>query len=127
MKKPMPILSGLFAVVIVLVIAGVLLLSNSSNEDKSESDSNNDQPGVAKYTLEDIAKHDSKEDCWMAIDDSVYDVTDYIDSHPGGEEILDGCGIDSTSIFMRRPSDGRSHSITAQVTLERYLIGELEN
>jgi hypothetical protein len=41
------------------------------------------------YTLADVAKHNSATDCWMVINDKVYDVTSFIDEHPGGDVILE--------------------------------------
>lgn len=46
-------------------------------------------PKETFYTLEEVAKHDNEDDCWMVINGKVYDVTDYIDDHPGGDVILD--------------------------------------
>ncbi len=41
---------------------------------------------VAMYTLEDVAVHNTKDDCWQVIDGIVCDFTAYIasDAHPGG-------------------------------------------
>ena len=50
--------------------------------------------------LADLAAHDSTADCWVAIDGGVYDLTSYIDQHPGGaQRILDLCGADGTAAF----------------------------
>ena len=39
---------------------------------------------------------------WTVIDGVVYDITNYIDMHPGGKKkILRGVGIDSTDIFHK--------------------------
>ena len=46
-------------------------------------------PSETYFTLEEVAKHDNEDDCWMVINGKVYDVTDYIDDHPGGDVILD--------------------------------------
>lgn len=35
----------------------------------------------------------------MAIRGKVYDVTEYLHYHPGGEIIMEGIGIDCTEIF----------------------------
>jgi len=57
----------------------------------------------------------------------VYDVTDYIASHPGGESIVEGCGIDGTFIYDNRPmGSGSPHSDNARALREQYKIGELE-
>jgi cytochrome b involved in lipid metabolism len=47
-----------------------------------------------------LAAHDTQADCWVAIDGGVYDLTSYIDQHPGGaQRILNLCGTDGTSAF----------------------------
>jgi uncharacterized membrane protein len=47
-----------------------------------------------------LAAHDTPADCWVAIDAGVYDLTSYIDQHPGGaQRILELCGKDGTSAF----------------------------
>jgi cytochrome b involved in lipid metabolism len=56
--------------------------------------------GVEGITLVEIAKHSTKEDCWTAIDNTVYDLTPYIQKHPGGAGALANlCGIDGTAAF----------------------------
>lgn len=53
-----------------------------------------------KISLEEIAKHCTETDCWMAIRDCVYDVTEYIPYHPGGiPELMRGAGKDATALF----------------------------
>jgi hypothetical protein len=44
--------------------------------------------GLTVYTLEDLAKHASKKDCWMAVNGKVYDVTGFLEDHPGGPDIM---------------------------------------
>ena len=39
-------------------------------------------------TLEEMSKHTAKNDIWMAHDGTVYDVTKFLDEHPGGPEIM---------------------------------------
>lgn len=31
-----------------------------------------------------IAAHNSPEDCWIVVDNQVWDVTEFLDEHPGG-------------------------------------------
>jgi L-lactate dehydrogenase (cytochrome) len=35
-----------------------------------------------------VARHNSRDSCWIIVKGNVYDVTDYLDSHPGGNRIL---------------------------------------
>jgi predicted heme/steroid binding protein len=36
-----------------------------------------------EYTLADVAQHKKVTDCWIAVDGNVYDVTTFVDEHPG--------------------------------------------
>jgi L-lactate dehydrogenase (cytochrome) len=35
-------------------------------------------------TGEEVAKHNSKDSCWVVIESTVYDVTRFLPQHPGG-------------------------------------------
>lgn len=39
-------------------------------------------------TRNEVAKNNTEESLWFIIDSKVYDVTDFIDAHPGGEAVL---------------------------------------
>ncbi len=80
------------------------------------------------YTLTDIATHKTKEDCWMAIEGKVYDVTPVTSSgkHPGGEVIMTGCGTDATKLFNARPGKGTPHSAMTKSNLVNFEIGVLQ-
>ena len=52
------------------------------------------------YTLAEVSQRDSAAECWVAIDGGVYDLTEWIRSHPGGSgAILNLCGKDGTTSF----------------------------
>lgn len=71
--------------------------------------------------LAEVAWHDTLDDCWLVIYDYVYDCTEFLKSHPGGQDILvEYAGRDATLAFI-----GTGHSAVARATLERYKIGEL--
>jgi len=56
--------------------------------------------GVEGITLTEVATHATRTDCWTAIDQTVYDLTPYIQKHPGGAGALANlCGIDATAAF----------------------------
>jgi Cytochrome b involved in lipid metabolism len=60
----------------------------------------------AVYTLTDVAGHADASSCWAAISGSVYDLTDWINAHPGGpERILALCGTDATAAFTAQHGD----------------------
>lgn len=72
-------------------------------------------------SLDEIAWHDTPDDCWFAIYDYVYDCTPFIRDHPGGDDVLlEYAGRDATLAFI-----GAGHSKFAQKMLKKYLIGEL--
>jgi flavocytochrome c len=53
-----------------------------------------------EYTLEEVAKHNTKDDCWVVVDGKVLDVTKFLPDHPGGEKaILLYAGRDATEEF----------------------------
>lgn len=69
-----------------------------------------------------IQKHDHEEDCWIAVEGKVYDVTDFLDDHPGGgQSITINAGQDSTEEF------NTLHSDKARAMLEDYYVGELDD
>ena len=74
-----------------------------------------------------VALHKSSSDCWAIIHGKVYDLTKFRVRHPGGDAILQACGIDATELFERRPMGSKTpHSSTARELMEDYLIGEVE-
>ncbi len=51
-------------------------------------------------TMSQVAVHNSRTSCWVAINGDVYDLTSWIPKHPGGEQaILQLCGTDGTAKF----------------------------
>ncbi|XP_053658340.1 cytochrome b5 reductase 4 [Anopheles marshallii] len=55
---------------------------------------------VVPVTHAELAKHDRSEDAWMAIRGKVYNVTRYMNFHPGGsDELMRGAGKDATRLF----------------------------
>lgn len=71
--------------------------------------------------LDEVAWHDASNDCWLVIYDYVYDCTEFLNNHPGGQDILlEYAGRDATLAFI-----GTGHSTVARTTLDQYKIGEL--
>lgn len=56
---------------------------------------------AAIYSLAEVAKHNTKESSWIAIDGDVYDITKFIIAHPGGAGLLEPyAGTDATETFF---------------------------
>jgi alkylation response protein AidB-like acyl-CoA dehydrogenase len=52
------------------------------------------------FTRAEVAKHNKREDCWIIIENDVYNVTKFINLHPGGVAFLvEAAGTDSTESF----------------------------
>ncbi len=75
--------------------------------------------GQAVFTLEQVSAHRYEGDCWMSAAGKVYDVTSFIDLHPGGRvAILKRAGQDATRDF-------RFHSKKGQKVWSGMEIGSL--
>ncbi|MCH9627267.1 MAG: hypothetical protein S4CHLAM2_09020 [Chlamydiales bacterium] len=72
-------------------------------------------------TRKELANHNAHDDCWVAIHGNVYNITAFLDAHPGGSEVLlDEAGTDVTRLF-----DQIDHSDDAEAMLAQYLVGQL--
>ena len=79
-------------------------------------------PGAKTYTMAEVATHKNMTNCYSAINGVVYDLTMWINMHPGGKErILSICGIDGTNNFMNK-HHGAEKFMTI---LARFKIGVL--
>lgn len=75
------------------------------------------------WTREEVAKHNTKDDCFTIIHQKVYDVTHYMDKHPGGYDLMfRNAGKDSTADF-----EAMYHSQRARALLDDYYVGDVDN
>ncbi|KPI89705.1 putative cytochrome b5-like protein [Leptomonas seymouri] len=71
--------------------------------------------------LSEVEKHTAEDDLWFVKDHKVYDISKFVDQHPGGVDTLLGvAGKDGTYDF-----DAVGHSDTAVQDLARYYIGDV--
>ncbi|XP_055933278.1 cytochrome b5-like isoform X2 [Argiope bruennichi] len=80
------------------------------------------EENVKTYTYEEIAEHSTSESAWIVIENGVYDVTKFLEEHPGGPDILlDWAGQeDATDAF-----EDAGHSLDAREQMKAYKIGEI--
>eukprot|EP01120_Amphizonella_sp_Union-15-10_P016889 TRINITY_DN9166_c0_g1_i1.p1 TRINITY_DN9166_c0_g1~~TRINITY_DN9166_c0_g1_i1.p1 ORF type:complete len:128 (-),score=25.68 TRINITY_DN9166_c0_g1_i1:124-507(-) len=53
-----------------------------------------------RITKEEVQQHKTKDDCWIILKGKVYNVTEYLNYHPGGvEKLMMAAGKDATSLF----------------------------
>jgi cytochrome b involved in lipid metabolism len=95
-------------------------LTQTSGEEKTEENEETEKT----YTMEEISKHNSKESCWTVIRGDVYDLTNWIEKHPGGaDKILRLCGKDGTDLFIKQHGGKEK----PEKILEGFEIGTLKN
>lgn len=74
-----------------------------------------------------VAKHSAADDLWIILKSqqsdklAVYDITAYVEEHPGGQAILNNAGRESTKGFF-----GPQHPARVFDMIEDYYIGDLE-
>ncbi|KAG2623516.1 cytochrome b5-like [Panicum virgatum] len=81
--------------------------------------------GEAKqlFDASEVALHSSRKDCWVAISGKVYDVTKFLEDHPGGEDVLlhASASGDATEAF-----EEVGHSTSAISMMDSFLIGSIK-
>ncbi|KAG0335735.1 hypothetical protein BG004_008347 [Podila humilis] len=78
---------------------------------------------VKTFTFADLTNHSTRESLYLAVDGKVYDCTDFIDEHPGGEEVLlDEAGRDATESF-----EDVGHSDEAREIMYKMYVGDLKS
>ncbi|CAG8615962.1 4596_t:CDS:10 [Cetraspora pellucida] len=74
-----------------------------------------------KFTWEELAKHNKPDDAYVAVRGNVYDITNFIERHPGGDDILLlAAGRDITQAFETYHELGKP-----DVVLKKFFVGTL--
>ncbi|KAI7737885.1 hypothetical protein M8C21_032149 [Ambrosia artemisiifolia] len=73
-------------------------------------------------SLEEVSKHDNKNDCWLIISGKVYDITPFMDDHPGGDEVL----VLATKKDATEDFEDVGHSQNARNMLTDYYVGDID-
>lgn len=81
-------------------------------------------PTAREYTRADVAQRNTPSNCWTIINNNVYDLTQWINAHPGGPGAIRSlCGTDGSSSF-RSMHDNEARPMRE---LNRYLLGPLKS
>ncbi|KXN87469.1 Cytochrome b2, mitochondrial [Leucoagaricus sp. SymC.cos] len=66
-----------------------------------------------------VASHNNRDSCWIIVHGKIYDVTDFLDEHPGGSKIiLKYAGVDATEAYEPiHPPD----AITTNLPIEKHI------
>ena len=74
-------------------------------------------------TLSEVQAHCTRKEFWTVVDGTVYDLSSYVDQHPGGPMIMNAAGADASVLFhtyhIRDP-------VKAKAVLDKFRIGPLE-
>lgn len=76
------------------------------------------------FTRAEVEEHNSGDSCYVTIGNKVYDITDFVEDHPGGPEyVLEYAGRDIEKIL--KDPDSHTHSDSAYEILDESLVGFL--
>lgn len=90
----------------------------SSQEEVTEVTTNT----LRSFTVAEVAEHKDAASCYTIIRNQVYDVTAFIEKHPGGEKnILKTCGIDATVLFEQK----HGGKAGPEAALKTFVIGTI--
>lgn len=102
-------LTSTLAVTVALATAAIALPATASAANGS-------------YTMAQVRQHAKPTDCWTVVNRTVYDVTAWVNRHPGGSRaIASMCGKDATRVF-RGQHGGQAQPASV---LASYRIGTL--
>lgn len=74
---------------------------------------------LKEFSMNQVAHHNKRDDCYIVIKGKVYSVHDFINEHPGGDIIMTYAGEDATDVFAA------FHPPSAYSLLGKYCVGEL--
>ena len=99
------------------VVRGAVATSKPTPSASPTSDS-------SALTMEQVKKNNTASRCWSVINGNVYNLTNWISSHPGGSGAITRlCGIDGTRVF----SNQHRGDTQAESRLSGFLLGKLVN
>jgi cytochrome b involved in lipid metabolism len=103
---------------------GTSLSGTGAQPDATGQPGASGQPGSTSsaliLTAAEVTKHNSRNDCWSIVKGKVYNLTSYVQSHPGGASVIANiCGKDGSGAF----SNQHGSASKPNNTLDGFLLG----
>jgi len=84
------------------------------------------QRSLRIFSLEDLVLQRKQGQCWIVRKGRVYNVTEFVNDHPGGDDLITQfAGMDIANAM--EDENEHMHSESAYAILEEYLVGKLGN
>ena len=101
------------------------LSAASAGSGSSGSSGATKAPLASSYTATEVAKHKTATDCWSVVKGEVYDLTSYVNGHPGGASVIKAiCGKDGSASFAgQHGSAGKPNNVLASFLLGPLVAG----
>ncbi|XP_072967557.1 cytochrome B5-like protein isoform X1 [Typha angustifolia] len=113
----------IITLIFLIALGALFIIPRSRNRSKAKGTrSNVDGKILRTYTKEEVTLHRTRKDCWIIIKGKIYDVTPYVEEHPGGDAILNNAGGDSTEGFY-----GPQHATRVFDIVDEFYIGDLKS
>ncbi|XP_049882450.1 sulfite oxidase, mitochondrial [Pectinophora gossypiella] len=122
-----------YSEVTTMALLGSVLIGSAMTEQIENKNKRNDckeveagkkRPDLPTYRAEEVSKHNTIDNFWVTYKEGVYDVTKFLPSHPGGEQILNAGGL---SIEPFWNVYGMHNTTEVHALLEKYRIGNLHS
>ncbi|OYW85244.1 hypothetical protein B7Z17_02635, partial [Candidatus Saccharibacteria bacterium 32-49-10] len=88
MKKSTVAFSAVTLLLLVLIGFGIWMMISQQNNQSQRAPQDTTVKQKKTFTMDEVASHNSRTDCWTIISGQVYELTDFINRHPGGDEVL---------------------------------------
>ncbi len=110
----------LAAAVTIAAIVAIFFIAKLLTSGQQVQPSERQQEKRRNYTSAEVAQHNEKDSLWIILKGKVYDVTPYVDEHPGGSAIFRHGGQDATAGFF-----GPQHPERVFDLIDDFYIGDL--
>jgi len=122
-----------FCIVSSILTAGLVFYQNKNNTNIGQTNTNqvsnnvsttSSTSSISVLDSQVVLKHNTISDCWMIINNKVYDLSNYATAHPGGtRNVTNYCGKEATVAFDTKGKN-RPHSTYANNLLDQYYVGD---